>query len=40
MKYEHFERIVKRFGYKGRIEEPIIEEIGQEINISLNEISN
>lgn len=40
LKYDHFERVIKRFGYKGMIEEPILEEIGSEININLNEISN
>eukprot|EP00347_Sterkiella_histriomuscorum_P014188 403361829 len=40
LRYDHFERTIKRFGYKGKLEENILEQIGQEINISLKEIQN
>ena len=40
MRYEHYERIIKRYGFIGRIEEAVIEEIGEEINVRLSELDN
>ena len=33
MKFEEYERIMKRYGYTGRMTETIVEEIAKEINL-------
>ena len=40
LRYEHYERIIKRYGYKGRIEESVIEEIGSEVHLKLSDLDN
>lgn len=40
IKYEEYERVVKRYGYIGRITENILEEIAQEINLSMIELND